>query len=36
MAIYPVYLSGLQMMADVPENCEGQPGLEFLEQVPTE
>jgi alpha-glucosidase len=23
------------MMADVPENYEGQPGLEFLEQVPT-
>jgi alpha-glucosidase len=35
LAIYPVYLSGLQMMADVPENYEGQPGLEFLEQVPT-
>jgi alpha-glucosidase len=35
MAIYPVYLSGLQMMADVPENYEGQPGLEFLERVPT-
>jgi alpha-glucosidase len=35
LAIYPVYLSGLQMMADVPENYEGQPGLDFLEQVPT-
>ena len=35
LALYPVYLSGLQMMADVPENYEGQPGLEFLEQVPT-
>jgi len=35
LAIYPVYLSGLQMMADVPENYEGQAGLEFLEQVPT-
>jgi alpha-glucosidase len=35
LAIYPVFLSGLQMMADVPENYEGQPGLEFLEQVPT-
>jgi alpha-glucosidase len=23
------------MMADVPENYEGQPGLEFLERVPT-
>ena len=35
LAIYPVYLSGLQMMADVPENYEGQSGLEFLERVPT-
>ena len=35
MAIYPVYLSGLQMMADVPEHYEGEPELEFLEQVPT-
>ena len=35
LAIYPVYLSGLQMMADVPENYEDQPGLEFLERVPT-
>ena len=25
MAIYPVFLSGLQMLADVPENYEGQP-----------
>jgi alpha-glucosidase len=35
LAIYPVNLSGMQMMADVPENYEGQAGLEFLEQVPT-
>jgi glycosyl hydrolase family 97 len=35
LAMYPVFLSGLQMMADVPENYEGQPGLEFLEHVPT-
>ena len=35
MAIYPVYLSGLQMMADVPEHYEGEPELEFLERVPT-
>jgi alpha-glucosidase len=35
LAIYPVFLSGLQMMADVPENYEGQPGLDFLERVPT-
>jgi alpha-glucosidase len=35
LAIYPVYLSGLQMMADVPEHYEGQPELEFLERVPT-
>jgi alpha-glucosidase len=35
LAMYPIYLSGLQMMADVPENYAGHPGLEFLERVPT-
>ncbi|MEA2612825.1 MAG: alpha-glucosidase, partial [Chloroflexota bacterium] len=35
LSLYPVYLSGLQMMADIPEHYEGQPELEFLEQVPT-
>jgi glycosyl hydrolase family 97 len=35
LALYPVYLSGLQMMADIPEHYEGQPELAFLEQVPT-
>jgi alpha-glucosidase len=35
LALYPVYLSGLQMMADVPEHYEGEPELEFLERVPT-
>jgi Glycoside hydrolase 97/Glycosyl-hydrolase 97 N-terminal/Glycosyl-hydrolase 97 C-terminal, oligomerisation len=35
LAIYPVYLSGLQMMADIPEHYEDQPELEFLERVPT-
>jgi alpha-glucosidase len=35
LALYPVYLSGLQMMADIPEHYEGQPELEFLERVPT-
>jgi alpha-glucosidase len=35
LAIYPVYLSGLQMMADIPEHYEGEPELEFLERVPT-
>jgi alpha-glucosidase len=35
LALYPVYLSGLQMLADVPEHYEGQPELEFLEHVPT-
>jgi hypothetical protein len=35
LAMYPVFLSGLQMAADVPENYEGQAGLEFLERVPT-
>jgi alpha-glucosidase len=33
--MYPVFLSGLQMMADVPEHYEGRPELEFLELVPT-
>jgi alpha-glucosidase len=35
LAIYPVYLSGLQMLADIPEHYEDQPELEFLERVPT-
>jgi len=35
LAMYPIFLSGLQMMADVPENYEGQAGLDFLERVPT-
>ena len=35
LAMYPVYLSGLQMLADIPEHYEGQPELEFLERVPT-
>jgi alpha-glucosidase len=35
LAMYPVFLSGLQMMADVPEHYEGEPELEFLERVPT-
>jgi Glycoside hydrolase 97/Glycosyl-hydrolase 97 N-terminal/Glycosyl-hydrolase 97 C-terminal, oligomerisation len=35
LALYPVYFSGLQMMADIPEHYEGQPELEFLERVPT-
>ena len=33
--MYPVFLSGLQMLADIPEHYEGEPGLEFLENVPT-
>jgi alpha-glucosidase len=35
LAMYPVFLSGLQMLADVPEHYEGQPDFEFLEHVPT-
>ena len=35
LATYPVYLSGLQMLADIPEHYEGQPEFEFLERVPT-
>jgi hypothetical protein len=35
LALYPVFLSGLQMLADLPEHYEGHPELEFLERVPT-
>ncbi len=35
LALYPVYLSGMQMLADIPEHYEGQPEFEFLERVPT-
>jgi len=35
LAMYVVYESPLVMVSDYPEAYEGQPGLEFLEQVPT-
>lgn len=35
LAMYPVYLSGIQMLADTPEHYEGEPEFQFLEDVPT-
>jgi len=35
LAMYVVYESPLVMLSDYPEDYEGQPGLEFLEKVPT-
>ncbi len=35
LAMYVVYESPLAMLADHPAAYEGQPGLEFLERVPT-
>jgi len=35
LAMYVVYDSPLAMLADYPEAYEGQPGLEFIEKVPT-
>jgi len=35
LAMYVVYESPLVMLSDYPESYEGQPGLEFLERVPT-
>ncbi len=35
LAMYVVYESPLVMVADYPEAYEGQPGLEFIEKVPT-
>lgn len=34
IALYPVLLSGVQMLADVPENYREAPELEFLREVP--
>ncbi|SDR06699.1 glycoside hydrolase family 97 protein [Actinopolyspora saharensis] len=34
IALYPVLLSGVQMLADVPENYRGAPEFEFLRAVP--
>jgi alpha-glucosidase len=35
LAMYVVYESPLVMLSDYPEAYNGQPGLEFLEKVPT-
>ncbi|WP_257666889.1 glycoside hydrolase family 97 protein [Parapedobacter tibetensis] len=35
LAMYVVLESYLQMVADAPSHYEGQPGFEFLQQVPT-
>ncbi len=35
LAMYVVYEAPLVMLADYPEAYEGQPGLEFIERVPT-
>ncbi|WP_165248212.1 glycoside hydrolase family 97 protein [Paludisphaera soli] len=35
LAMYVVYLDPLPMMADTPEAYRGQPGLDFLTDVPT-
>ncbi len=35
LAMFVVFESPLAMLADYPEAYEGQPGLEFLERVPT-
>jgi alpha-glucosidase len=35
LAMYVVYESPLVMVSDYPEAYEGQPGIEFIEKVPT-
>ena len=35
LALYVVIFSPLQMAADLPENYEGQPGFQFIRDVPT-
>jgi alpha-glucosidase len=35
LAMYVVYESPLVMVSDYPESYRGQPGLEFIEKVPT-
>lgn len=36
LALYVVLYSPIQMLADLPENYEGQPELQFLKDVPTD
>ncbi|QZE15584.1 glycoside hydrolase family 97 protein [Halosquirtibacter laminarini] len=35
LALYVVIFSPWQMVADLPENMEGNPALQFIEEVPT-
>ncbi len=35
LAMYVVYLSPLVILSDYPESYDNQPGIEFLEKVPT-
>lgn len=35
LALYVVFFSPLQMLADYPESFDSKPGMEFLEKVPT-
>lgn len=36
LALYPMLLSPLQMIADLPEHCEAAPSFEFVEAVPAD
>ena len=36
LAMYIVYYSPIQMLADLPENYEGVPSFQFLKEVPTD
>jgi len=36
LALYVVLYSPIQMLADLPENYVGNPGLQFLQDVPTD
>lgn len=36
LALYVVFYSPIQMLADLPENYEGNPSLQFLKDVPTD
>ena len=36
LAIYVTTYSPIQMLADLPENYEGKPALQFLKDVPTD
>lgn len=36
LAMYVVFYSPIQMLADLPENYQGNPSLQFLKDVPTD